>query len=272
MAAFTVLLYRFASWAEHPDKESSAGLALDVQLDLQWWAHILSTASPHVCFDDVITVPTVHIWVDASNYGYGGYCPQAGEFVRGQWLPHEQDAIPHLATIGHREMAMVVFGVATWMHRAAGGRIVVHCDNEGDCTGLQHLSFHDLRLRMFMRLLSVMQIHTRAWMTVQHVSGVQNRIADHLSRHPDTPPAIAHYTQRHPPDMIRTFSSELLTTWLQGPSTAPDQITRTFERLSSIASTLASGFPSILRWTTWNAEPVPMPPQPDDDCTTSGGS
>lgn len=259
--AFTSSLFRFTTWAPNPVAESGM-LAPDVLLDLLWWRKVLSTERPEVHFDDKFPAEVVEGWSDACEYMGGAYCPAVREYMQVEWTPEELAGLALVAdpvSIAQKEMAMVLLEVATWGHVAAqpgaSGVYRVWCDNLGDVMGAQAQSFKDLRLRLMLRLLCVIQMHARVTVIYQHIPGVVNVHSDHLSRVRGAPPAAlarAQYSRRDPHPLMRSLVSELLSTWHRPQDMAVGLTVPLFERFYSTVMTCVTPSPRPLRWTAWS--------------------
>jgi hypothetical protein len=158
-------------------RELSRGFLTDVA----WWStmmpmwngvSILPPAAPS-------TDPRFVVHMDASDWGYGGWC--ATGYFYGAWPSEFWRSIP----IHVRELAAVILAVIAFGESWVGHHVVLSFFSDNDAV-VHALSAgfarHDDRLNGLMRVLHLLQTKCQFLFAAQHIAGVRNIGADALSR------------------------------------------------------------------------------------------
>lgn len=153
-------------------------LTEDTRADLRWWAAFLPTweCSSTMLQSSWSSPSQLQLYTDASGeLGYGAY-------YKGMWFNGHWDHTTHSQSITWKELYAIVLAASTWGHLWRGKRILFHCDNlsvvgiwaKGSSTmpGIMDL------VRVLYFIAARLEFHV----TIQHISGVNNVIADALSR------------------------------------------------------------------------------------------
>ena len=158
---------------------STGNYDMDSQVlkDMYWWYKFLPTYNgvsilwPEQCLN-----PDQCIASDASGVGAGGICWGVGYF-RVRFPQHLKNT-----NIAHLEMWGVIISIRVWGHRLRGKKVVIKCDNDSVCHVVNHGRSRDLFLQAAMREIVFLCATYELEVRCQHISGVSNRIPDHLSR------------------------------------------------------------------------------------------
>lgn len=261
--AFVGSFYRFSTMATAPDHEGDTGMDGDVLADLVWWRHMLTANDlPTVSFADSPRFIQRTLISDASNTGYGAVCHDVKQLLLGPFWQHEVES----SFIMHREAFAIGCAVAVW----AGGRAERAGDTTDTAAAPSAVSFlsdstpcvlafnrhrsRDYRLRQFMRVLCMIQIHTRVPIIFSYIPTTRNVDADDLSRDLSIPSRLHDYTQTTVPHTWMAILRDILLRWHSVPSTTVTSITRQYELLTSTVSTLACSEHSTLPWTRWSED------------------
>ena len=178
---------RGGTGATNPDRtpiSHSLTPGSDLQRDLSWWQHHLSTWNGTTLMYELQWTPasTLELETDACLLGYGAR--YGNLWFNGRWtdtdlsLAHraERTSMPYL------ELTALVYAASTWGHMWTGRKITFHCD----CNPVvQALTNHTSNLpetqQMERTLIHLAATHNFDY-RVKHIAGTDNRIADSLSR------------------------------------------------------------------------------------------
>ena len=148
-----------------------------MQADLDWWIHFSYTWNGKSFFLDHEWTPSpaFQLFTDASHHGYG--CFWQGHWLSGSWS-HTQLK----RDIQWKELFAITIAAQTWGAQWSRKRLLVHCDNHavvdiwraGTCK--QPALMHLIR-----RLFFTAATHNFT-LTLQHIRGTNNGIADSSSR------------------------------------------------------------------------------------------
>ena len=101
----------------------------------------------------------------------------AGQWLCDTWHPHQQ-----LHTIEWKEMFAVVVVALGWGHMWVGKKLLVHCDNHAVVDIWQSGKSRNPQLMALVRRLFFIAAVNNFHIVIQHISGIDNSIADSLSR------------------------------------------------------------------------------------------
>ena len=158
-----------------------------VRADIQWWiAFLPSWSGESLLYEqEWSSAEVIELWTDACNTGYGGY--YAGAWFAGAWSPsvladaHRQTRI----SMPYLELYALVQAAVTFGAHWAGKKITFRCDclpvvhAITKCSSRRPEMMHLLRL--LARVACTMQFDFRC----VHIPGVENSVADILSRDGD---------------------------------------------------------------------------------------
>ena len=125
----------------------------------------------------------VHIWTDASgSYGCGAWDPASGEWIQLQWnAVNRQDEMAE-QSITAKELLPIVLACAVWGRRWVGQVVRVSCDNTGTVAVVNSGYSRSPQIMHLLRCLFFIRAHFQLEMWACHIPGVQNIIADAISR------------------------------------------------------------------------------------------
>ena len=159
-------------------------LNLSFRSDLQWWNCFISSWNGVSLIRPLASSQT-HVWTDASGlFGCGAFVPSSQEWCQLQWpdsYPPEWVQLKD-ESIALKELLPIVLACAVWGRDWENQAVSVHCDNLGVVSlvnsGYSRVPqiMHLLRCLFFIRA----RFHLDVWAI--HVPGVQNSLADALSR------------------------------------------------------------------------------------------
>ena len=116
------------------------------------------------------------LYTDASgSYGCGAYY-QGAWFFRA-WQPHQ-----HLRAIQWKELFAIVAAALTWGHRWQGKRVKFMCDNQAIVLAWQGQRSRDSHVMNLMCTLFMFAAQHHFTITMQHLPGKTNSLADAISR------------------------------------------------------------------------------------------
>lgn len=156
----------------------------DMRRDLSWWQHHLLTWNGTTLLYELqwTSSASLQLATDACNTGYGAR--YGNEWFNGQWT----DAELTLATRDSRtsmpylELTALLYAAATWGHTWARKQITFLCDCNPIVQALtSHKSSNPHIQQMERTLIHLAATHNFHY-RVQHVPGVDNVLADALSR------------------------------------------------------------------------------------------
>ena len=178
-------------------------LSQEAKLDLKWWLEIL----PHWSGKSLIlesqwtSSKAMELFTDAS--GKDGW----GAYWRGKWITDRWSNAQLKMSIAWKELYAIVLSVHTWGSQWQRRKILAHCDNRTVVDVWETGSSKSPEIMALVRILFFCAAHNSFNICVQHIPGVDNVIADALSRlqvnrfrrlapeanlHPDHIPAWPH--------------------------------------------------------------------------------
>ena len=252
--AFTTSFARFTNKAAKPEviNDDATTLPLDVKFDIHWWLYCfqlpdMSIALPKVTFAPCALTQGADIWTDAASWGMAGVNHTTRQYFVHKWAEGEE-----AVGIPLREGAAIVVAAVMWPSLPVSQYTLVNTDSESCSKSFGDLSCHDLRLRIMLRMLSLVQTHSKTPIRFKHVRTEENVHADALSRGSSTP-LTTEYTQISIPDSTLKLLTDLLLTWLSDQNTGLQQTSQLFERSKNIVMQSVTVHPTQttqpLQWT-----------------------
>lgn len=230
-------------------------LNLSFRSDIEWWYTFVERWNGvSLMRPSTGARRSVHIWTDASgHFGCGAYAPATGEWIQAQW-PHtyaERELQLRDESIALKELLPIVLACGVWGSEWSNQTVVVHCDNMSVValvnSGYSRVPsiMHILRCLFFIRA----QFQLEVWAT--HVPGVENSLADAISR--DNlhlfllqAPTSSNHRRAIPQDLWRLLTGQ-----------QPDWTSQTWTRL--FASSFQQASPQPLGGVTSQAPAVTRP-------------
>ena len=180
-------------------------LNAEARADITWWRTFLPTWNGTAKFIDPnsVQVTDMLLYTDASGSdGCGAYYQGAWFFYA--WRPHQ-----HLQSIQWKELFAIVAATLTWGHQWQGKRVKFMCDNQAIVLAWQGQRSRDSHIMKLMRTLFMFAAQHNFTITMQHIPGNTNVLADAISRRQLTKfLSLAPQAQRQPtqiPGMLDTL-------------------------------------------------------------------
>ena len=183
--------------------------------DVQFWITALSVHRNMSITPRTFIGSSIEFWSDATPFG-------GGAIVGNNWWAcdwesldvsrHDIDKMPEKTQITFFELLAVVMSCATWAHNWNAKLILSHCDNEGVVKLIDtRYSRHPPAMALLRRLF-YLELEFDFRLTCIHIAGVDNKIADAISRKEwknfrKEAPNANPYADRCKWDKIRTFGS-----------------------------------------------------------------
>ena len=161
-----------------PDLDTTLLLTQDVVLDINWWLLFARSWNGQAFFLDPTWShsPEMDLYTDASSeIGFGAYW-------EGHWFQQTWSPINQHHSIQWKELYAILMACEVWGHLWGKKRILFHCDNQS----MVHLWRNGLSqsptLMHLVRALFFVAAHHNFHITISHIAGTDNSIADALSR------------------------------------------------------------------------------------------
>ena len=153
----------------------------EAKADMRWWLEFLPTwnGSAPILEPEWTPSHSFHLFTDASSlHGFGAYFD--GAWFRGPWAPH-QHLGPQIS-IAWQELYAIVLAAQVWGHRWGRKRILAHCDNLAVVKIWDRYSSKSSTIMSLVRKLHFIAASHHFIIKFSHIQGVDNGIADALSR------------------------------------------------------------------------------------------
>ena len=153
-------------------------ISREAQFDIIWWQDFLPTWSgSSLILDTHWTIsPDMHLYTDASgSLGWGAFW--SGHWLQAPWSLNQSEK--HIVW---KELFAIVNAVNTRGHLWAKQKILFHCDNQAVVDIWHRGSACDSKTMALVHLLYFCAAHYDINVVIIHISGVDNCIADFLSR------------------------------------------------------------------------------------------
>ena len=125
--------------------------------------------------------PQIHLFTDAAgSIGYGAFFDNL--WFQGKWLPSHQLNPASGISITWQELYPIYLACMLWAPHWANRRICFHCDNQATVAILSAKNSKIPRIMNLIRLITLQTLQFNFTFTAKHVPGVDNGIADSLSR------------------------------------------------------------------------------------------
>ena len=145
--------------------------------DIQWWLQFASKWNGKAFYLDPTWTPSpaFQLFTDASDLGFGAYW--SGHWLCGPWSPKQRTR-----DIQWKELYAVTAAAHAWGSQWSRKRLLVHCDNQAVVQVWQTGSSRNSALMALVRTLFMAAANHNFTVLIQHIPGVQNGVADSLSR------------------------------------------------------------------------------------------
>ena len=179
--SFVAYLLRLASTVK--ELHHHVHLNADCREDMRMWKMFLQQWNGVSFFHDIniTTAADMELYTDASStLGFGGFFQ--GSWFYDKWpadLPVEYD---HELSMAFRELYPIVIAAMLWGHLWSAKRIKFYCDNLGTVQIIRKGRSKVNNIMKLMRQLTWCSVKNNFCIYAEHVPGVENIIADSLSR------------------------------------------------------------------------------------------
>jgi hypothetical protein len=148
----------------------------EARADLNWWRRFLPgwPGSSLMLNSEWSLAPDMELYTDASNTGYGAFW--AGKWFNTTWAPPQLNL-----SIAWRELYAILVACATWGTQWKRLKILFHCDNSAVVQIWQRGSCKCRDLMVLVRTLFFLAAKGEYHVSIAHIPGTQNHIADYLS-------------------------------------------------------------------------------------------
>ena len=147
------------------------------------WQHFLQNWNGVSLFLDTqaTSPPELQLYTDASgSLGYGDFL--AREWFQRHWLPHYTLSQKMGISIECQELFSIYLACILWGPRWSGKRIRMWCDNKSVVAGINPKHFKSPRVMDLIRAITLLTLQYNFAFTATHIPGLDNSIADSLSR------------------------------------------------------------------------------------------
>ena len=125
--------------------------------------------------------PSLQLYTDAAgSIGFGGYL--AGHWFQGRWLPEQNINKTTGISIAWQELYPIYLSCRLWGSQWTAKRIVFFCDNESVVSILNQKTSKSPKIMDLLRPIVLCTLQHNFTFTATHVRGLDNSIADSLSR------------------------------------------------------------------------------------------
>ncbi|XP_070578105.1 uncharacterized protein [Ptychodera flava] len=150
----------------------------EAKVELLWWMEQLPNHNGRPIHQPV---PTVTIQTDASLQGWGALCDN--KTVLGHWSAEERTR-----HINELELLTVMFAVQSFLQDKTNIHVVVQIDNTTAVAYINHQGgTHSKKLCTTALQIWEWCLQRSITLQAEHIPGLQNRMADALSRQPENP-------------------------------------------------------------------------------------
>ena len=146
--------------------------------DIRWWYDFLLSWNGRALFleSSWTSNESLSLYTDASgSHGYGTY--YHGAWLRVDWLPHQSSH-----NIQWKELYAIVIAVITWGHIWTGKWIRFNCDNKSIVQSWAKGSSKNRAVMSLLRHLFLVAARGQFTISMAHIPGSHNAVADALSR------------------------------------------------------------------------------------------
>lgn len=158
----------------HGDFEALMIITPEMKQELNWWVSNIFIQNRKIRHD----TPTMTIHSDSSMEGWGATLNTNDCSAGGRWTDSEQEF-----HINYLEMMAILLALKSFLPQIKHKHILVLCDN---MTAVSYISkFGGIKSRLCNKLskeIWMLCIENGIWLTISHIPGIQNTLADKKSR------------------------------------------------------------------------------------------
>ena len=140
---------------------------------IQWWIDNLPISFKVISHGK----PSVVLYTDSSNEGWGAVNKSKGSSTGGQWSAEEK-----MRHINYLELKAALLGLQALCHQERQAHIRIYMDNTTSCAYLKNFGGKKQTLNKLAQEIWTWCIDRNIWLSVAHVAGVRNVEADIMSR------------------------------------------------------------------------------------------
>ena len=173
-----IFLRRLINLSTTVDKlHHHVNLNLEAKADIEWWCQFLPSWSQSTLIPESFSILSsdLLLYTDASDSGFGAIYKNS--YIQGGF---HGNSLEH--SIDFKELFAIVAAVMTWGTAWAGKRIVFHTDNEPITCIWQSGTTPSKDIMILVRKLYLLAAMFEFSVSFKHIKGVNNPIADSLSR------------------------------------------------------------------------------------------
>ena len=151
--------------------------------DISMWLNFLNHWNGVSLFlgGDVLSSPELQLFTDASgSHGYGGYLN--GEWLQATWLPQHLLNPTMGISIDWQELFAIYIACYLWGPSWSGKHICMWCDNLPVVSIINSKRSKSPRIMDLVRAITILTLEHKFSFTARHIPGLDNSIADSLSR------------------------------------------------------------------------------------------
>jgi len=153
-------------------------LSVDFKRDVRWWSCFMSRFNGvSMMLEEQWSEPDSVISTDACLTGGGGW--MLGRYFSSVF---PKDVLKLDLHINALELLTLLVSLKLWCPSLAGKRIQVFCDNEATVTVINSGKCRDRYMLCLLREIVFLCSVNNCWIRAVHIAGVENRLADRLSR------------------------------------------------------------------------------------------
>ena len=152
-------------------------ISAEMKADMDWWSTFAHTWNGRATFLESTWTPSpaFQLFTDASDSGFG--CFWQGRWRAGTWTLQQRKR-----DIQWRELFAVLVAATAWGPHWTSKRLLVHCDNRAVVDIWRVGTSKQPSLMTVVRALFFVAARANFTVLLQHILGVDNAIADALSR------------------------------------------------------------------------------------------
>ena len=180
--AFTRRLYTYTA-GDKLKPHHHIRLNAEMRQDLMMWLTFLEHPSvycrPFLDFSSVIIADDIDMFSDASgSIGMGAICGK--DWMYQKW---DQEFVrSSKPSIEYLELYSVTAAVLTWIHQFRNKRIILFCDNKSVVDMINYTTTSCKNCMVLIRMIVLKGLTENVRVFAKHVKGVDNNLADSLSR------------------------------------------------------------------------------------------
>jgi len=157
----------------------------EARKDIEWWIHALESLPARAFFRETLPERDIDCHIECDASARAGGAVYNGEWLLHAWSPSDL-RIARTASgelnIAMLELLILVMCVATWGHEWSGKRVHFHSDSKATVDAINNRLTRNAVLLHLLRALHYEEARGGFLVTVEHIAGKRNTIADALSR------------------------------------------------------------------------------------------